>query len=93
MKRGRTLFCACVFVCVKEGTDGGVGGSVSQVHAGAKQSHQLLFIVGDVPLHDLLTGTQEALKRLNVYYCKDRRDVRFILFLQVLKCSINESIK
>jgi len=48
-----------------------VGGSVSQVHAGAEQGHQLLLIVGDVPLHDLLTGSQEALKRLNVYYCTD----------------------
>lgn len=46
-----------------------MGGSVPQVHAGAEQGHQLLLIVGDVPLHDLLTGTQEALKRLNVYYC------------------------
>ena len=64
--------CVCVCVCVKEGTEGGVGGSVSQVHAGAEQSHQLLFIVRNVPLHDLLTGAQEALKRLHVYYCENR---------------------
>lgn len=65
--------CVCVGVFVKEGTEGGVGGSVSEVHAGAEQSHQLLLIVGDVPLHDLLTGAQEALKRLHVYYCTERR--------------------
>ena len=64
--------CVCVCVCVVEGTEGGVGGSVSQVHAGAEQGHQLLLIVGDVPLHDLLTGAQEALKRLYVYYCRER---------------------
>lgn len=69
------VFAWCVFVgvFVKEGTEGGVGGSVSQVHAGAEQSHQLLLIVGDVPLHDFLTGAQEALKRLHVYYCTQRR--------------------
>lgn len=62
--------CVCLSVCVfvVEGTEGGMGVSVSQVHAGAKQSHQLLLIVGDVPLHDLLTGAQEALKCLDVYY-------------------------
>lgn len=49
-----------------------MGGSVSQVHAGAEQSHQLLLVVGDVPLHDLLTGAQETLKRLDVYYCRGR---------------------
>lgn len=66
----RTYVCVSVSVCVfvVEGTEGGMGGSVSQVHAGAKQSHQLLLIVGDVPLHDLLTGAQEALKCLDVYY-------------------------
>ena len=45
--------------------------SVSQIHAGAKQSHQLLLVVSDVPLHDLFTGAQQTLKRLDVYYCKD----------------------
>lgn len=49
-----------------------MGGSVSQVHAGAEQSHQLLLVVGDVPLHDLLTGAQETLERLDVYYCRGR---------------------
>lgn len=74
--------CACACVCVVvvvvtlEGTEGGVGGSVSQVHAGAKQGHQLLLIVGDVPLHDLLTGAQQALKRLHVYYCGDDTEGR-----------------
>lgn len=64
--------CVCVVVVVVtlEGTEVGVGGSVSQVHAGAKQGHQLLLVVGDVPLHDLLTGAQQALKRLHVYYCR-----------------------
>lgn len=66
--------CVVVVVVVVEGTEGGVGGSVSQVHAGAEQGHQLLLIVRDVPLHDLLTGAQEALKCLHVYYCRDERE-------------------
>lgn len=72
--------CQCMRVCVKEGTEDGVGGSVSQVHARAEQSHQLLLIVGDVPLHDFFTGTQEALKSLHVYYCREReREVKYYL--------------
>lgn len=65
--------CACKIerVCVIEGTEGGVGGLVSQVHAGTKEGYQLLLIVGDVSLHDLLTGAQEALERLDVYYCRE----------------------
>lgn len=50
-------------VCVRHGE-----GWSFQVHAGAEQSHQLFLVVGDVPLHDLLTGTQQTLKRLDVYY-------------------------
>lgn len=81
--------CGCL--CVIEGTEGGVGGSVSQVHAGAKQGHQLFLIVSDVPLHDLLTGAQEALKCLHIYYCRKReeRDVRRVSALQIhLSCSV-----
>lgn len=79
--------CVCVCLCIIEGTEGGVGGSVSQVHAGAKQGHQLFLIVSNVPLHDLLTGAQEALKCLHIYYCRKReeRDVRTSL------CTVDSS--
>lgn len=75
------VLCLCVSLClcircVIKGTEGGVGGSVSQVHARAEQSHQLLLIVGDVPLHDLLTGAQEALECLHVYYCSGKERAR-----------------
>ena len=39
---------------------------VFQVHTGAEQRHQLVFILGDVPLHDVHTGAQQTLKRLDV---------------------------
>lgn len=67
---GCVSFNSCKFACVRHRG----GWSVSQVHAGAKQSYQLLLVVGDVPLHDLLTGTQQTLKRLNVYYWKTQTE-------------------
>lgn len=47
--------------------------SVSEIHAGAKQSHQLLFVVSNVPLHDLHTRAQQALKRLHINHCKTKK--------------------
>lgn len=44
--------------------------SVSEIHAGAEQSHQLLFVMSNVSLHDLHTRAQQALKRLNIDHCK-----------------------
>ena len=39
-----------------------------QIYTRTKQSYQLVLVLGNVPLHNLLTGTQQTLKRLNVYY-------------------------
>ena len=50
-----------------------------QIYTGAKQCHQLVFILGDVSLHDVHTGTQQTLKCLNVDYWKEEK-VSFRLF-------------
>lgn len=39
---------------------------VFQVYTGAKQRHQLVFVLGDIPLHDVHTGAQQTLKSLDV---------------------------
>ncbi len=39
-----------------------------QIDTGAKQCHQLVFILGNVPLHDVHTGSQQTLKSLDVNY-------------------------
>lgn len=43
-----------------------------QVNTGAKQCHQLVFILADVPLHDFHTRAQQTLKSLDIYYYGDK---------------------
>ena len=43
---------------------------VFQVITGAKQRHQLVLVLRDVPLHDVHAGSQQALKSLDVNYWK-----------------------
>lgn len=40
---------------------------VDQIHAGAKHLHQLLLVVGDVPLHDVHAGPQQPLECLHIH--------------------------
>jgi hypothetical protein len=64
--------CGIVFVCDISYKDNYT--LMFQIYTRTKQSYQLVLILGNVPLHNLLTGTQQTLKCLNVYYCK--REVR-----------------
>lgn len=43
---------------------------VSEIHAGAEQSHQLLFVMSNVPLHYFHTRAEQALKCLHINHCK-----------------------
>lgn len=49
-----------------------------QIYTGAKQCHQLVFILGDVSLHDVHTGAQQTLKRLNVDDWKEESQFQII---------------
>lgn len=73
--------CKCVLVVFLEKARLWRGGSVSEVHTGAEQRHQLLLVVSDVPLHDFFTRAQQPLERLDVYYCTETNTQKNISFI------------
>lgn len=48
---------------------------VFQVYTGAEQCHQLVFILGNVPLHDVHAGAQQTLESLDVDYWNKNTDI------------------